>query len=83
MGDRYIKETSYCINCGKPTRMHELYCSDCKHGGVKARKTSGNEHQIAMLARRGRELGMSYGQYVAKMGDESIEYIPKKKTKKK
>ena len=42
-----------------------------------------NQKAISRIAGRARELGMTYGKYVALHGDEMPEYVPKRKRKKK
>lgn len=74
VGNNYIKETSTCMYCGAPTRMHALVCKRCRDLGVMPRRPkTDNEHRIALLNACARAKCLSYGVYIARYGDPSIK----------
>lgn len=67
-----------CGNCGKvflPTRNHKKFCSaECKKGLKKVETFNPiKKLNISAIARKARELGMSYGKYVEQY--EKINFL--------
>lgn len=74
VGNKYIKENSTCMYCGAPTRMHALVCKRCRDLGVMPhRPKTDNEHRIALLNAYARAKRLSYGVYIARYGDGTIQ----------
>lgn len=60
--------------CGAPTRMHALVCKRCRDLDVMPRRPkSDNEHRIALLNAYARAKRLSYGVYIARYGDGTIQ----------
>jgi len=74
VGNKYIKENSTCMYCGAPTRMHALVCKRCRDLDVMPRRPkTDNEHRIALLNAYARAKRLSYGVYIARYGDGTIQ----------
>lgn len=74
VGNKYIQETSTCVYCGAPTRMHALVCKRCRDLGVMPRRPkTDNEHRIALLNAYARAKCLSYGVYIARYGAAGVE----------
>ena len=59
-----------CVRCGSRTRLGRSYCAACEREVAKLR--TDNEHRISVIAKAARELGMSYGQAVARYGASEL-----------
>lgn len=74
VGNNYIKETSTCMYCGAPTRMHALVCKRCRDLDVMPRRPkTDNEHRIALLNAYARAKRLSYGVYIARYSAAGVE----------
>ena len=61
--------TGKCLNCGKEfvkSKPYQLYCNPkCRGLTSYKKRKGGNKQEIIDINKKAKELGMSYGQYVA------------------
>lgn len=71
MGKRYVPSMG-CISCGRRTTAGRLRCRACQEIYDMGYHKGNNEHDIALLERAARSLGMTYGRAVGLYGDHEM-----------
>ena len=72
-----------CLYCGSRTRGRTAICTACRDAIQRpSRRDPENQRKISLINAHARELGLSYGQYVARYGSmDEYGYVPHRQRK--